>query len=176
MTQPNTPEIATPADAPEPLATDLEETAPIPSAPMQPAPLGGAPALNANALTHGLDSDPEVGRQRLTLGALPRSLRRVERDAYAFRIALEEAVSLAHGRIDFAAACAVNTASRWERHALLATRWLRERGEAMDDAGRLAYSREIARASAERDKAVASLKLQPESQLTIAATLYGRTA
>jgi hypothetical protein len=105
------------------------------------------------------------------MGKLPSSLARVERAANAFRRALEEAVELAHGRIDFSAALSINTAARFERHAGLALRWLREHGEAMDDAQRLNYSREIARASAERDKAVAALNLGA-ARLTIAATLY----
>lgn len=187
MTQPNTPEIAATADASEPLASTILESQDEGTAntvtlnegalnAVTDATSGGARLANANRLTHGLDSAPEIGRQRLALGKLPTSLARCERAANAFRRALEDAVELAHGRIEFAAALSINTAARWERHSLLAMRWLREHGERMDDAQRLAYSREIARASTERDKAVERLKLQPEAQLTIAATLYGRTA
>jgi len=163
-------EITAPADDGEPIASPLEDTAePVtPNAvtvnestvnPATATPSGGAPLANLNHAGHMLASDPAVGQHRLALGKLPASLARCERAANAFRRALEEAVELAHGRIDFAAALAINTAARWERHSALALRWLREHGERMDDAQRLSYSREVARASSERDRAVASLKL-----------------
>ena len=165
-----TDEIAYLADAQNAIASPLEETPPEGTAnAVTPnertvntatATLpGGAPLANLNNAGHMLDSDPAIGQHRLALGKLPASLARCERAANAFRRALEEAVELARGRIDFADALAINTAARWERHSALALRWLREHGERMDDAQRLAYSREIARASSERDKAVASLKL-----------------
>lgn len=132
---------------------------------------GGAPALNLSRAGDMLTSDPELGQRRLALGSLPPSLARVERSAYQFRRALEDAYTLAYGDVDFQAAAIIQTASRWERHAGLALRWLRDHEQELDHAERLGYSREIARASSERDKAIASLKLGA-ARKTLAATLY----
>lgn len=79
----------------------------------------------------------------------------------------------AHGEIDLPSACWINTALRWERHARLSARWLRIEAEAMSPGDRLSYSREVARASSERDKAIMQLRLpekdaNPWSQLVIA--------
>jgi hypothetical protein len=63
------------------------------------------------------------------------------------------------GEVSLVDAAYINTAYRWERHAQLAARWLHLHGAEMDHATRLAYSRDVARASTERDKALASLKL-----------------
>jgi hypothetical protein len=49
---------------------------------------------------------------------------------------------------------------RWERHAALAQRWLVKAGDTLKPDQRLSFSREIARASSERDKALAALKLE----------------
>jgi hypothetical protein len=57
----------------------------------------------------------------------------------------------------------INTAFRCERHAQLAQRWLAMEAESMTPGDRLNYSREVARASAERDKAIAALRLDERS-------------
>lgn len=119
---------------------------------------GGAPRGNANRLSHGLYGQS----YQLVLGKLPKSLGRVEDDAYAFRSAVEAAVVERHGEISLTNACLVATASRWERHGLLALRWLRERHDALDDAQRLAYSKAIAEASERRDKAIERLALDTD--------------
>lgn len=146
---------------------------------------GGAPLGNRNALAHGLDS------HRLILGKLSRrkrpgeseaetfarrSLAKVEQDAAEFRATLEMLVVEVHGSISLTLACRISSASRWERHAMLATRWLRERHHEMDDSQRLAYSREIARASAERDKAIAALCLEQTATDAWDAYYSGREA
>lgn len=128
---------------------------------------GGAPAGNSNHLTHGLASRLVLGKltRRKHANETPaeqqarRALAKVEQQAAGFRAALTVAARDVHGTLSLARECLIQTAARWERHALLATRWLRERHDFMDDAQRLAFSREIARASAERDKAIAGLRL-----------------
>jgi hypothetical protein len=65
----------------------------------------------------------------------------------------------ARGEITLVDAAYVNTAYRAERHAQLAQRWLALEAESMTPADRLNYSREVVRASAERDKAIAGLDL-----------------
>jgi hypothetical protein len=120
-------------------------------------------SANGNRLQHAIKSDPAKQAHRLVLGSLPPSLARVERQARQFRSAVEQAVMDRYGAISVTQACFVNSAARWERHAMLATRWLRERADAMDDATRLSYSRDIARASSERDKALAALKLDRDA-------------
>lgn len=173
MTQPSTPEIAAPADAAEPLASDLGQpadgSAPTPSTPeptaLEPsASRGGAPANNANALRHGLHADPARQFVRLTLGALPRSLRRAESDAYEYRQRLEEAVSDAHGEISLTMAHAIDSAVRHFRHGQAALAWLRKHGEEMDHATRLAYSKSIAESADKRDKCIDRLKLDARAR------------
>lgn len=164
---------AKPSDATTAAPTGCQ-IAPPSNAPPSTAPRskGGAPVGNSNALTHSLRS------HRLILGKLTRrkragetaaeqqarrSLAKVEQQAADFRAMLEHAVIDVHGSISLAHACTLATAARWERHAMLALRWLRERHDALDDAQRLAFSREIARASAERDKAIERLKLERDT-------------
>jgi hypothetical protein len=76
-----------------------------------------------------------------------------------FRRELEAAVMEARGEITLVDAAYVNTAYRAERHAQLAQRWLAMEAAEMTPADRLNYSREVVRASAERDKAIAALDL-----------------
>lgn len=142
-----------------------------PGTAIAPTVSGGAPALNLNSFGAGLESDPEIGQRRLALGTLPPSLARVERAAFAFRRALEGAVVLAHGDIDFLQAALIQSASRWERHAGLALRWLRDNHEKLDPAERLSYSREVAKASSERDKAIAQLRLSAADRKTLLADI-----
>lgn len=125
---------------------------------------GGAPLANLNHAGSMLHSDPALGQLRLALGKLPADLVRVERSANQFRKMLEKAVVEACGEIDLTAALAINTAAKWHRHSDLALRWLRDHGDRMDDAERLKYSREVARASAERDKAVERLRLSTDQR------------
>jgi hypothetical protein len=86
--------------------------------------------------------------------------------------ALESAVAAQGGALGVWEHACINSAVRWERHALLAQRWLRIEGEGMDPAARLAYSREIARASSERDKCLERLGLD-KGEPDIFNALYG---
>jgi hypothetical protein len=107
---------------------------------------------NRNAVRHGLRS-----------GSLPKGCAYVKRECDEMRRAIEEAVaSLNDGDVSLYQAALIQSTMRWERHALLAQRWLRDAVEQMDHQERLAYSRDIAKASAERDKCLEKLGLGKE--------------
>ncbi len=107
---------------------------------------GGAPIANKNAVRHGL-----------TTGSLPTGCAYVVRSTNELRATLENAVIELRNEVSLYDAAIINTAVRWERHALLAQRWLRLEADKMDASIRLSYSRDVARASAERDKCLKSL-------------------
>lgn len=109
---------------------------------------GGAPIGNANRMRHGLRGS-----------GLPAGCGHIRKAVNDFRRQLEDAILEARGEITLVDAANVSTAFRWEKHAQLAQRWLRLEAESMSPADRLAYSRDVARASAERDKAIAALGL-----------------
>jgi hypothetical protein len=109
---------------------------------------GGPPLGSRNAMRHGLRS-----------AGMPKGCRRYESQLNDLRRQLEDEVLEVHGRVSLVHALAILTAMRWERHAVLAARWLRLEGEQMSPSDRLNYSREIARASAARDVAIKELGL-----------------
>jgi hypothetical protein len=111
-----------------------------------------APVANTNALTHGMAA-----------GALPPGCGHVVKATKALRTSLQNAVMAARGQVSITDAAAINTAIRFERLAMLAQRWLRLSCDTMSHDQRLAYAREVARASAERDKAIRSLKLDADA-------------
>ncbi len=125
--------------------TDMETTSDTPTS--KP----GAPAGNGNNLRHGLRS--------LTIGNLPKGCGWIKSLVTQSRKMLEAAVIVEKGKVSTYDACVLQSAARWEQHGLLAQRWLRMNGDTMSDADRLTYSREIARASTERDKCLRSLGL-----------------
>jgi hypothetical protein len=90
---------------------------------------------------------------------MPKGCRRYESQLNDLRRKLEDECIEVHGEVSLVHALAILTAMRWERHAVLAARWLRIEGGAMSASDRLNYSREIARASAARDAAVKELGL-----------------
>ena len=108
----------------------------------------GAPANNRNAMRHGLRG-----------AGLPNDCGKIETAINRFRRTLEDAVLAARQEIALVDAASINSAYRWERHAHLSQRWLTAEADSMSAGDRLNYSREIARASAERDKAIAALDL-----------------
>jgi hypothetical protein len=117
-------------------------------------------------------SDGRTERKRLTrlaLGELPADMRGAGRTATRLRLALEAAVIDRHGSITLSQACLISTAARWERHGAVSGWLLRQHAESMTHDQRLTYSREIARASAERDKAIERLRLERDPL----ASLYG---
>ncbi len=109
---------------------------------------GGAPIGNVNRTRHGLRG-----------AGLPKGCHHIQRATCQFRRQLETEVLTARGEVTLTDAAFVNTAFRAERHAQLAQRWLALEAESMSPADRLNYSREVARASSERDKAIAALNL-----------------
>ncbi|MDZ4684513.1 MAG: hypothetical protein SH850_05440 [Planctomycetaceae bacterium] len=108
----------------------------------------GPPKGNRNNLRHGLRA-----------GQLPADAKFIEIRLNSFRRQLEDAVIKVRGEISIPDAASIQTAMRWERHAALAQRWLTKSYNDLKPADRLTFSREIARASAERDKALAMLRL-----------------
>jgi hypothetical protein len=109
----------------------------------------GAPRHNKNSIRHGL-----------TATALPPGCTGVRKSVTTFRQSLEKIISDRNdGEITIFFAAVINSACRWEQHALLAVRWLRINFADLNHDQRLAYSREIARASSERDKCLKELGL-----------------
>jgi len=108
----------------------------------------GAQADNRNSVRHGL-----------TAGKLPKGCQHIENTLNSFRRQVEDLVLAAKGSVSMGDAAAIQTALRWERHGALALRWLTKRGDELKPLDQLAFSREIAKASTERDKALASLGL-----------------
>ena len=124
-----------------------------------------APIANRNATRHGLRA-----------GSLPKGAAYVKRETDALRRILEDAVAAQNGgSVDLFAAALINSAVRWERHAMLCQRWLRLECSAMNHAERLAYSRDIAKASTERDRCFKELGLG-RGQLTAIEALYTTTS
>lgn len=107
----------------------------------------GAPKGNRNNMRHGLYGSK-----------LPAGCSYIRRECDLFRAEVEDLVLILRGEIGLADAATINTAWRWERHARLCQRWLVEADE-LSHADRISYSREIARASTERDKCLKSLGL-----------------
>lgn len=114
----------------------------------------GAPEGNSNSVRHGLRA-----------GNLPKGLRWVEHRVNGFRRIVEEAVIELKGRISLTDAAAINTAIRWERHAILAGAWLRKACDTMNHDQRLKYSEAVAKASDARDRHIRSLGLDVESEV-----------
>src|SRR5262245_7692473 len=107
-----------------------------------------APIANTNALTHGM-----------TLGAMPSGCGYVAARTKQLRTALQNAVMALKGEVSIVDAAAINTATRAERLAMLAQRWLRLNCDVMGHDARLAYAREVVKASETRDRAIRALKL-----------------
>ena len=126
----------------------------------------GAPKGNQNAMKHG---------KGLSLGSLPPGCSYIKRQTNLLDRELQALTLQVHGAIGPVERMLIQTAIRHERHAQLAQRWLRLNAEVMSHDVRLAYSREIARASSARDKAIAELDLRAK-QDDILAGLYGPAA
>lgn len=108
----------------------------------------GPPLGSTNAIRHGM-----------LAGKLPKKLEWVEKKANAFRRRLEAAVEEARGDITLTDAAVINTATKWERHAMLAQYWLREQEDTLSASDRLRFSEAIAKASDARDKNIKALGL-----------------
>ncbi|QDT39229.1 hypothetical protein [Stratiformator vulcanicus] len=108
---------------------------------------GGQPG-NRNNLRHGLKA-----------GKLPKNAAYIEVQINKLRRQIEDAVVGLKGEISLMDAAAIQTAIKWERHGALALRWLNKEADVLKPTERLQFSREIARASTERDKAIKELGL-----------------
>lgn len=109
-------------------------------------PLVHRPYGNTNAFRHGLRSSK-----------LPKTLIWAERRTNVFRQFIEAAVMEAKGEITLIDASSINTAIRWERHAILAGHYLNKELDSLTPDQRLSYSREVANASTQRDKCLRAL-------------------
>lgn len=109
---------------------------------------GGPPKGSTNAIRHGMMTSK-----------LPKKLEWVEKKANAFRRRLEAAVEEAKGDITLTDAATINTAVKWERHAMLAQAWLREQEATLSASDRLRFSEAIAKASDNRDRNIRQLGL-----------------
>jgi hypothetical protein len=113
---------------------------------MSPQPQNGSlrpinrPYGNTNALRHGLRSSK-----------LPNSLKWVERRTNEFRQFIEQALIDSKSEITLVDAATINTAIRWERHAILAGHYLNKELDNLTPDQRLKYSEAIAKASDRRD-------------------------
>jgi len=121
----------------------------------------GPPLGSCNAIRHGLKA-----------GQLPKDAKYIEWRLNAFRRTLEAAVLAKKNEVTITDAAFIQTAIRWERHGCLAQRWLRKKYEELKPAELLHFSREIAKASTERDRALAALNLGRNASDDAIAALY----
>jgi len=135
------------------ITNTLHGQSPVPEIPAPEVPVHGIRVPRRRTR-----SRPPPGH-RLALTRLPASARQAQDEALALRRKLERAVVAAHGQVSLTQAAAISTAARWEGVARVAAHRLAERGGKMDDGNYLAYVREIARASGERDKSIGKLAL-----------------
>lgn len=119
---------------------------------------GGQPG-NANGLRHGGRSAGSVMDIRLQLGKFPKKWRHIENAVNSLRRVVELAVIEAHGEISVYHAALIQSAARWETHAMLVRRWLMDNIETLSPAERLAHSKAISEASTARDKCLERLGL-----------------
>ena len=116
-------------------------------------PRPGAQRGNQNAVRHGL-----------VAGDLPKDAKYIRNRINGFRRQLEAAVIAVKNEITLTDAASIQTCIRWERHASLAQRWLTKSIDELSPTERLHFSREICKASSERDKAIHALRLDSSGQ------------
>lgn len=114
------------------------------------------PRGNTNAVKHCLRAQDRNG---LTVGVLPQKCKHIARQLSAFRRALEARVLTERSEVTVIDQVYIVTATRLERHCLLAGRWLKEAYDSLDVEQRLRMSAEVIRASEARDRSVAKLHL-----------------
>ncbi len=125
-----------------------------------------APALNRNAIRHGLRA-----------GRLPRGASYVKRETDALRRIIEDAVAESNdGSVTLYHAALVQSVIRWERHGMLCQRWLRLESDQLSADQRVSFSREVARASSERDKCLRELGLNEKPNSDMWSVLDARPA
>lgn len=114
----------------------------------------GAKIGNLNALRHGLKSN-----------RLPPRLAWADRRINVFRKIVEQAVIAAKNEINLVDAATINTLIRYEKHAILCGHWLSKEIDNLSNADRIAFSREVANASAQRDKCLRQLEINVQPEL-----------
>ena len=101
----------------------------------------------------------------LAIGSLPKGASYIRRMTGEFQRSLERCVCEQYGEVSVIHAMLCQSAARHEGIAQLSQRWLRDRVEAMSDADRLAYLRQIGTASDARDRCVKSLGLRSRPRI-----------
>ena len=109
---------------------------------------GGAQPENTNSVRHGFYA-----------GKLPGHLEYIEKRVNKQRRELEALVIARKGDVSVMDAAAINSVLKWERHGVLANHWLREQDATLSAADKLKFSEAVAKASDNRDRALAKLKL-----------------
>ena len=122
-----------------------------------------APLNNQNRVTHGL---------RMPLSQLPKGCHYIDVAVNELRNSLEILVLDVCGTLGTYQRLVVQSACRYEKHAQLTARWLRMSDDDLSHSDRLAYSREVARASAERDKCLQRLGLDKSDTASVWDSLY----
>ncbi len=113
-------------------------------------------------------------RHGLQAGKLPAGCGYIENRLNSFRRQLEDIVMAAKGEVTITDAAHIQTALKWERHGMLALRWLKIEGDSLKPTDKLNFSREIAKASESRDRAIRNLNLDRDKQDNIIEILYGK--
>lgn len=108
----------------------------------------GPPKKNRNHMRHGLFAE------QLTKGC-----QHIENRTLKLRRQMEDLLLQVKGEVSIIDAAVIQTAIRWERHSLLCQRWLTKKIKSLSPSDRLNFSREIAKASSERDKCLHRLGL-----------------
>lgn len=116
---------------------------------------------NSNAQRHGLKS-----------GKLPPDAKYIEIRINVIRREIESAVMATKGEISMTDAALVQTCIRWEKHAVLAQRWLTKEHDKLSASERLRFSEAVCKASDNRDKALVALKLNHNTKDTLVERLY----
>ena len=121
-----------------------------------------APAGNLNSQKSGIKSnlDFRMSRHGIQLSRLPAGCAFIHRRASQLRTALERLVIEQRDEVTVGELATIGTAATWAIHGMLCARWLEKAGESLTHAERLGYSREVARASTERERAIGRLGLE----------------
>lgn len=115
----------------------------------------GAPRSNRNAVSHGM---------RMVSGRLPQGASWIRRETDSLKRRLEDVVVNIKGELSPMDVATVNEVVTWERHRLLASRWLRLSCDDMNHDQRLSYSREVAKSASERNRALRLLGIDKGQQ------------
>ena len=119
---------------------------------------------NTNSVHHGLTAKKTL---QLTVGRLPEGFGNIGNAVKRLRKLIAEGVVESGRDMGIYEMACIQSACRWEQHGLLAQRWLRLESKTMSASDRLNYSKQIAKASTERDKCLRNLGLDRRATNTI---------